>query len=105
MVPFATFQFVHGLRLNENRNANESESPKFLNFSPMHLLASGFAGTVRHMLDETGLDSRFLEMEVTESLLVAASEQIHQVITALKDIGVSISVDDFGTGFSALSCL
>jgi EAL domain-containing protein (putative c-di-GMP-specific phosphodiesterase class I) len=76
-----------------------------VNFSPTHLLAPNFVNTVRHILDKTGLDPKYLELEVTEGVLVAASEANNQVMTALKEIGVSISVDDFGTGFSALSYL
>jgi EAL domain-containing protein (putative c-di-GMP-specific phosphodiesterase class I) len=76
-----------------------------VNFSPTHLLAPNFVNTIRKTLDETGLDPKYLEIEVTEGLLVAASEANNGVMTALKDLGVSISVDDFGTGFSALSYL
>ncbi|MDB5761127.1 MAG: domain S-box protein [Herminiimonas sp.] len=76
-----------------------------VNFSPMHLLAPNFINTVRHTLTDTGLDPRYLELEVTEGLLVAASEANNHVMTSLKEIGISISVDDFGTGFSALSYL
>jgi diguanylate cyclase (GGDEF)-like protein/PAS domain S-box-containing protein len=76
-----------------------------VNFSPTHLLAPNFIDTVQRILSETGLDAKYLEIEVTEGLLVAASEANNQVMTSLKELGVSISVDDFGTGYSALSYL
>jgi diguanylate cyclase (GGDEF)-like protein/PAS domain S-box-containing protein len=76
-----------------------------VNFSSTHLLAPDFVSTVRRALLDSGLEPRFLELEVTEGLLVAASEANNQVMTSLKELGVSISVDDFGTGFSALSYL
>jgi diguanylate cyclase (GGDEF)-like protein/PAS domain S-box-containing protein len=76
-----------------------------VNFSPAHLLAPNFIETVRRILAETDLDAKYLELEVTEGLLVAASVANNEVMTALKEIGVSISVDDFGTGFSSLSYL
>jgi diguanylate cyclase (GGDEF)-like protein/PAS domain S-box-containing protein len=76
-----------------------------VNFSPTHLLAPNFLQTVERILSDTGLDPRYLQLEVTEGLLVAASEANNHIMNALKEIGVSISVDDFGTGFSALSYL
>jgi diguanylate cyclase (GGDEF)-like protein/PAS domain S-box-containing protein len=76
-----------------------------VNFSPAHMLAPNFINTVQRILDETGLDAKYLTIEVTEGLLVAASEANNKVMTALKELGVSISVDDFGTGYSALSYL
>lgn len=76
-----------------------------INFSPMHLMAPNFVETMQRILAETGLEARYLEIEVTEGLLVAASEANNEVMTALKELGVSISVDDFGTGYSALSYL
>lgn len=76
-----------------------------VNFSSAHLLAPNFIEMVRRILAETGLEAKYLELEVTEGLLVAASVADNKVMTALKEIGVSISVDDFGTGFSALSYL
>jgi diguanylate cyclase (GGDEF)-like protein/PAS domain S-box-containing protein len=76
-----------------------------VNFSPTHLLAPNFLQTVQSALSESGLDARYLELEVTESLLVAASEANNEIMNSLKQIGISISVDDFGTGFSALSYL
>jgi diguanylate cyclase (GGDEF)-like protein/PAS domain S-box-containing protein len=76
-----------------------------VNFSSIHLLAPGFINTIRRTLTSTKLDPRYLEVEITEGVLVAASEGNNEVITALKETGVSISVDDFGTGFSALSYL
>jgi diguanylate cyclase (GGDEF)-like protein/PAS domain S-box-containing protein len=76
-----------------------------VNFSPTHLLAPNFLETVQRTLDETGLDPSYLELEVTEGLLVAASEANSLVMNSLKQLGISISVDDFGTGFSALSYL
>ncbi len=76
-----------------------------VNFSPAHLMAPNFVEMMQGILIETGLEARYLEIEVTEGLLVAASEANNEVMTALKKLGVSISVDDFGTGYSALSYL
>lgn len=56
-------------------------------------------------LRDSALPSRHLELELTESILVADSAMVLTVVQALKDIGVLFSIDDFGTGYSSLSYL
>ncbi|PIE17466.1 MAG: hypothetical protein CSA66_05795 [Proteobacteria bacterium] len=63
------------------------------------------ADRVAAVLEQTGLDPRFLELEITESLLMADTEVSRQLLDQLEDLGVSISLDDFGTGYSSLSYL
>jgi EAL domain-containing protein (putative c-di-GMP-specific phosphodiesterase class I) len=60
---------------------------------------------VRSALEDSGLDPRYLELEITESLSMANPEQSVPLMQRLKDTGVSLSIDDFGTGFSNLSYL
>jgi diguanylate cyclase (GGDEF)-like protein/PAS domain S-box-containing protein len=76
-----------------------------VNFAPAQLLAENFIAYVERTLHETQLAAQYLEIEVTESALVAASESKSQVMHQIKALGVSISVDDFGTGVSTLSYL
>jgi diguanylate cyclase (GGDEF)-like protein len=64
-----------------------------------------FLSDIRAILDETGLDPRYLELELTESGLMHATAATTQILRALKDLGVQIAVDDFGTGYSSLSYL
>ena len=61
--------------------------------------------TVIRILDETGLDPRHLELELTESSLMQNAEIAAGVLNNLKGMGVDISIDDFGTGFSSLATL
>ncbi|MDP2101701.1 MAG: EAL domain-containing protein [Methylotenera sp.] len=56
-------------------------------------------------LRDTALAPRHLELELTESILVADSTMVLTIVQALKDIGVLFSIDDFGTGYSSLSYL
>ena len=61
-------------------------------------------GTVAKVIEETGLDPRFLELEITESLLMKDIEAIRRMLSELKMAveGVRVSIDDFGTGYSSL---
>lgn len=76
-----------------------------VNLSPVQFRGGSVARLVRGMLDESGLDPRRLELEITESLLMWDTETVLGELTKLKDLGVTIAMDDFGTGYSSLSYL
>lgn len=63
------------------------------------------AQTVIHILDETNLAPQHLELELTESSIMQNAELAANVLSRLKGMGVNISIDDFGTGFSSLASL
>jgi diguanylate cyclase (GGDEF)-like protein/PAS domain S-box-containing protein len=60
---------------------------------------------VRRILDETGLDSRFLKLELTETAIMADVDSTDTVLRDLKALGLGLAIDDFGTGYSSLSYL
>jgi diguanylate cyclase (GGDEF)-like protein/PAS domain S-box-containing protein len=76
-----------------------------VNISAMELRNEGFLGGVFTILNETRLDPRSLELELTESVLMKRAESSQTILTALRSRGVQIAVDDFGTGYSSLSYL
>jgi len=76
-----------------------------VNVSAQQFSEGDFADTVAEALRESGLDPEFLELELTESQTLDASETTIKIMRHLKQIGVSLSLDDFGTGWSSLSYL
>jgi len=73
-----------------------------VNVSPVQLVDSSFAEGVLRLLARMKFDPRRLEIEITESALVQDSGLANRTLTKLRDAGVRISLDDFGTGFSSL---
>ena len=76
-----------------------------VNVSFVEFHSKDFLAGLRSILDDTGLDPRHLELEVTESGLMHNTETTVAVLRGLKDLGVQIAIDDFGTGYSSLSYL
>ncbi len=76
-----------------------------VNISSRQFRSESLDETIREALRTTGLGAEWLEIELTESLLVENSEQAVAVMERLKAIGVAISIDDFGTGYSSLGYL
>ncbi len=76
-----------------------------VNVSTTQLQHPDFVQIVKEALEESGLDSKWLELEVTESMLMEDTKILKQNLIGLKQLGISISIDDFGTGFTSLSYL
>jgi len=76
-----------------------------VNISAMQLRSENFLDGVFAILQDTRLDPRLLELELTESVLMKHAESTASILTALRDRGVQVAVDDFGTGYSSLSYL
>ena len=80
--------------------------PVAVNVSAVQFRQAGFCDMVKTVLDESGLLPEHLELELTESLLLLATDEMrYDVLGRLKNLGVHLALDDFGTGFSSLSYL
>ncbi|WP_430511672.1 putative bifunctional diguanylate cyclase/phosphodiesterase [Pannonibacter phragmitetus] len=76
-----------------------------VNFSPAQFKAGETQRKVARALEESGLDPKRLEIEITESLLIADTDAVVETLEAISAMGVTIAMDDFGTGYSSLSYL
>jgi EAL domain-containing protein (putative c-di-GMP-specific phosphodiesterase class I) len=76
-----------------------------VNVSAVQFRRQGFSEQVGRVLHETGLAPQYLELELTETLLLANAEVNLSVIQELKAMGLTLAIDDFGTGYSSFSYL
>jgi len=76
-----------------------------VNLSTRQLDTPDFAAFVSQALRDTGLGPEYLELEITESMLIQNAEKTIEIMRAIKETGVSFAMDDFGTGYSSLSYL
>jgi diguanylate cyclase (GGDEF)-like protein/PAS domain S-box-containing protein len=89
----------------EWQDAGSLRLPIAVNVSALEFRDPGFVDSVRTVLEETGLQARYLELEVTEGVLMEDGQSTAAVLQELKKMGVHLAVDDFGTGYSSLSYL
>ncbi|MBQ7371364.1 MAG: EAL domain-containing protein [Blautia sp.] len=76
-----------------------------VNFSKLHLYDEQFAETVLHLMEKYRIDSKYLEIELTETASYEDYEVLTRFTAGMKDRGIDISIDDFGTGYSSLNLL
>ena len=76
-----------------------------VNLSVRNLLDPGFPNEVARLLQKWEIDPIRLELEITESSIMADPQRATEILTVLNELGVRLSVDDFGTGYSSLSAL
>jgi diguanylate cyclase (GGDEF)-like protein/PAS domain S-box-containing protein len=76
-----------------------------VNVSSVQVTRSAIVVIVENALEETGLDPRYIELEITEGLIMQQTQQTITTLGNLRAMGVMLAVDDFGTGYSSLSYL
>ncbi|ADU32213.1 EAL domain-containing protein [Evansella cellulosilytica] len=78
--------------------------PVAVNVSPWQFRDKNFVENIKAALDETNLDPKYLELEITESMMhhfIDTIDKVHQV----KEMGIKVAIDDFGTGYSSLNAI
>ena len=93
------------MQLSTWRNDNIKIKPVAINVSPKQLYDDSIVNYIGLALEKYNLNSKFLEIEITENVLIGNSEYTIKLLNKLRDLGLLISLDDFGTGYSSLSYL
>ncbi len=76
-----------------------------VNLSGRQLMRHDLVKMVKGALDQTGIDPQFLELELTESMIMEHVKETIETLHALRNMGVQLSIDDFGTGYSSMAYL
>ncbi|MCP4253628.1 MAG: EAL domain-containing protein [Candidatus Scalindua sp.] len=76
-----------------------------VNISPRELKQESFLSTIKNTLSVTGVDPRYIEIELTESSIMEDPKKTITLLEKIHNLGIRISVDDFGTGYSSLNYL
>jgi EAL domain-containing protein (putative c-di-GMP-specific phosphodiesterase class I) len=106
IVPIGEWVLRTACSLNKKLNQLGLEDLSIsINISPRMFGEPGFTGSVVNILKESGLDPRYLMLEITEGLLMSNLVDAARTIKEMKSAGVRFSVDDFGTGYSSLAYL
>lgn len=106
IVPIGEYVLRRACRVN--KKWQEKGLPNFrvsVNLSWEQFHKCDLVKLVKDVLEETGLDPKYLELEVTESVFMENLNAAVDILHQLNQIGVEISIDDFGTGYSSLSYL
>ncbi len=76
-----------------------------VNVSPCQFLNDRFMDSISSALEDSGINPRWLEIEITENALIEDPEQVRDKLEKIRSLGVSVAIDDFGTGYASLAYL
>jgi diguanylate cyclase (GGDEF)-like protein/PAS domain S-box-containing protein len=92
-------------QLKEWHDQGYSEMKMAINVSPKQFLITDVHIDIANIIKNHGIEAKYLELELTESLIVEDPDKIIKLLHTIKSVGVRLSIDDFGTGYSSLSYL
>jgi diguanylate cyclase (GGDEF)-like protein/PAS domain S-box-containing protein len=106
IVPIGKFVLTEALRMAAKwQQSLMSDFVISVNFSPRQFRDPGMVNDVESILQESGVESRFLELEITEGVLLSGISNNDASLNALCELGIKMAMDDFGTGYSSLNYL
>lgn len=106
IVPIGEWVFIEACsQLKKWHNDGKKDLKMAVNISAQQFEQQDLVELVEKTLEETGIDPKFLEIEITESIIMKSTERTASIFSKLKRMGIKISIDDFGTGFSSLGYL
>ena len=89
----------------QNKNWQDKGLPHTniaINLSAIQMMNPKLPANIESIVHETGLDPKYIELEITESIAIKETNYVIAVLNKLKKIGISIAIDDFGTEYSSL---
>ncbi|MDB4837377.1 bifunctional diguanylate cyclase/phosphodiesterase [Marinomonas sp.] len=93
------------LQLQEWRESGYPPIKISVNLSSRQFMQADLVDMVRDILEETEVDPQYLELELTESMLMADAQKSIEKLHGFRELGLTLSIDDFGTGYSSLAYL
>lgn len=75
------------------------------NISPKQIMDSGFIDLVKSLVSNSGIMSSWIDVEITEHIMINDGDNIDEVFSAFRELEISVSIDDFGSGYSAMGYL
>lgn len=91
-------EFIKNINRSNSQNISVS-----VNISGIQLLRDEFVDDLSEIIKATGINTQLLELEITESVLLDNFELVNTKLEEIKKMGIAISLDDFGTGFSSFA--
>jgi diguanylate cyclase len=105
IVPLGTWVLEEACRQAKLWQARHKNFRISVNVSLLQFSHPSFYGAVINALKESGLSGEYLELELTESIVMNQPSDVKQVLANLQHLGIRIAIDDFGTGYSSLAYL
>ena len=106
IIPIGNWVLETACRQNKEwQDAGHAPFKMCVNISTIQLQHKNFVNSLSSILETTGLDAKWLELEVTEGILMDDTVFLKESLMNLKALGVSVAIDDFGTGYTSLSYL
>lgn len=106
IIPIGEWVLKTACRTNKEwQNKGYMAVPVAVNLSIKQFMDTGITDKISKILAETGLEPKYLELEITEGVLMKEVDTISSTLEQLKSMGVRISIDDFGTEYSSLNYL
>jgi EAL domain-containing protein (putative c-di-GMP-specific phosphodiesterase class I)/FixJ family two-component response regulator len=106
IIPIGEFVLYEACKLNKQLQEKGYRcEPISVNLSAKQFSEEGLVSTIQKVLNETGLDPKWLVLEITETIVMKNIDYTIRILNKIKSMGIKVALDDFGTGYSSLNYL
>ncbi len=105
IIPIGKYVLLQACKDAERLRTQGYDISVSVNISLVQFLEESFFSMVERTLLESGLEGKYLELEITEGVLAQDADGVRKILLKVRALGVRISIDDFGTGYSSLAYL